>query len=210
MQVREGSKTRRRVMVVLASAAALVGGAVPTVAQAAGSGPAVAFTDWTAADASANTARGTVRGVPVSLSGSDVQVGITDATFTGFASSSFSPALANADAIALAAQPGYAYQLSFGGAVTDPVVHLASVASRIEFPAGTVVSKLAGQDALKVSGSVVTGAAAGSGQNSDANGTVQLKGTFTSIRFTARPMPDAPNGDGFYLQLGLPVPATAG
>lgn len=162
----------------------------------------VVFADWTAADAAADTATGTLGGRAISLTGSELQVGITDGSFTGFAQPYFAFPIARGDALALGSQPGYSYEIRLGAPVTDPVLQIASLASRIDFPAGTNVVRLAGQSAFVVSGSALIGAASGSGANSDANGTAQLKGTFTTIRFTAVPTPDAPNGDGFYLQLG--------
>lgn len=171
-------------------------------ASAPPAAPAITFTDWTAADTADDTADGTLGGVAVSLSGSELQIGITDGSFGGFAQAFFAPPVPRSDAIALGSRPGHAYELRLTSAVTDPILQIASLASRLEFRAETAVVKLAGQDAFAVSGSAVTGAASGSGENSDANGTVQLKGTFTTIGFTATPTPDAPNGDGFYLQLG--------
>lgn len=164
--------------------------------------PALTFTDWTAADTATDTAHGSLGGVAVSLSGSEMQIGITDGSFGGFSQPFFAPPIPRSDAIALASQPGHSYELRLAAPVTDPVLHIASLASRLAFPAGTAISKLAGQGSFTVSGSDLIGAAGGSGENSDANGTAQLKGTFTTISFTATPTPDAPNGDGFYLQLG--------
>jgi hypothetical protein len=164
--------------------------------------PAITFTDWTAADTATDTAAGSLDGVAVSLTGSELQIGITNGTFGGFAQPYFAPSIPRSDTIALASRPGYSYELRLAAPVTNPVLQIASLASRLEFPAGTAVAKLAGQATFAVSGSALIGAASGSGENSDANGTAQLKGTFTTIRFTATPTPDAPNGDGFYLQLG--------
>src|SRR3954451_15156732 len=74
-----------------------------------------AFTDWTAASSVTDTASGTLRGVPVHLSGPEVQVGILDGTFTGFASSWFAPALATSDTVALGAQgSGGQFRIAFG------------------------------------------------------------------------------------------------
>ena len=169
----------------------------------------VELTDWTAADTTADTASGTVRGVTVALSGTDVQAGAElDGGFTGFAAAHFSPPAANTDAIAFAATDGSSYQLTFGAPVTDPIIHLASLGSVLEFSAGTSVSKVSGQPTFSVAGTEVRGAAGAAGApNNDANGTIRLSGSFSTIQFTATPLPEFPNGDGVYLQIGVPEPA---
>jgi hypothetical protein len=189
-------------------------GCLVTVASAAGAlggfGRAATsdFTDWTAADGTANTASGTVRGIGVAFTGSDLQGGSTlNGSFTGFSSSDFSPPLPTSDALTIGTQPGYSYELSFASPVDNPVLHLASLGSKLTFPAGTSVAKVSGT--LSVSGNTVTGSLGGSGQNSDANGTVQIAGTSLSkLTFGGEPLPGAPNGDGFYLQLAA-TPATS-
>ncbi|MCA1569079.1 MAG: hypothetical protein LC798_01915 [Chloroflexi bacterium] len=202
-----GTRTRRLASNVAALLVLSLAGLLVSAFAAAPAQANPDFTDWTAASAVTDTASGVLRGVPVRLSGPEVQIGwVLDGTFTGFAAPQFMPALDTSDTIALAAHnPGGQYRITFDAPVKDPVLHLASVASDLVFPDGTLVAKLSGT--LSVIGTKVSGVASGSGQNSDSNGTIQLKGTYTTISFTAKPTQSAPNGDGFYLQIGTPVPA---
>ena len=181
--------------------------AAPAMAAAATPGPAD-LVDWTSADGVANVATGSAHGVSVTLTGSDVQAGgVTDGTFGGFAAAFFTPAAPATDAIALASFPGYSYTLTFSTPVTDPVLDLASLGSTIAFEAGTSLVRLNGQPGFVVSGATVIGAVGDLGSpNNDVNGSVQVIGTFTSLSFTATPVPAAPNGDGLYLQVALPFP----
>ena len=181
--------------------------ASPSAAQ---TGPATDLADWVTVDDAANVATGTLRGASVSLTGTDVGPGsVTDETFTGFATANFSPPVPETDAVGVVVTSGSSFTLTFGAPLKDPVLHLASFGSTFEFPAGTVISKVSGEPGLTVSGSSVMGAEGpGVGQAADANGTVQLIGTFSSLPFTANPIPGAPNGDGLYLQVGARVPAT--
>jgi hypothetical protein len=74
----------------------------------------------------------------VSLSGSHVWPTPTsrvDESWPYFDGPTFSPALARSDEIQISGGTGYAYTLRFGGPVTDPILHLASLASQITFTA---------------------------------------------------------------------------
>jgi hypothetical protein len=163
------------------------------------------FTDWTSADG--GTAGGMLAGASVSLSGSRVSStpsSVIDGSWPYFNGPDFSPALAQSDAIQLFGGLGYSYTIRFGAPTTDPILHLGSLASRIDFPAGTPVIKLSGQTEFTVSGNSVFGNPTntlGPDGLSDASGTIRLRGTYTSITFTATPLYTGPD-DGIMLQLG--------
>jgi hypothetical protein len=183
-------------------------GPTPTPAPApgpAGPGappaPQLRFTDWTSVTGSPATATGTLHGVPISLSGSAVDTppqSVVDGTSTVFNRPDFSPPLTASDAIHFRGAGGNSYTLDFGATVTDPVLHLGSLGSTLHFPAGTVISRLSGDAEFGVSGADVIGAADDTPSGDDANGTVRLSGSFTSIPFTT----DFPGTDGIYLQVG--------
>ena len=157
------------------------------------------FADWTGV--SGNVASGTLRGGSISLSGShvtDPPGSNVDGSSTVFDRSDFTPALAKSDAIHFSGNPGYSYTLQFGSARRDPVLHLGSLASVLEFPAGTQITRVSGDAEFGVSGSSVTGGVQGS---DDANGTVRLNGDFTSVSFSATPTYSGPP-DGIYVQVG--------
>ena len=102
---------------------------------------ASAPTDWTAV--STNTATGTLLGTPASLSGTHVwspPQSTLDGSAPYYASSVFSPALARSDSIQISGGPDRpaSYTIDFGGAkVTDPILEVRSLGSRIDFPAGS-------------------------------------------------------------------------
>ena len=92
---RLSARTRRlasnvAALLVLSLAGLLVSAFAAAPAQAA---TAPDFTDWTAASAVTDSASGTLRGVPVRLSAPEVQIGILDGTFTGFAGPQLRPPL---------------------------------------------------------------------------------------------------------------------
>lgn len=163
------------------------------------------FTDWTSV--SGGVAEGTLSGRSVSLSGSDVSsppASTLDGSSTVFNRPEFSPPLPASDAIQFIGSPGGSYTLRFGAPVTDPVLHLGSLASTLEFPAGTQITRLSGDSQFSVSGSTVSGAV--EEPTDDANGSVRLSGTFTSIAFTAT----FQGSDGIYLQAGVAVDSPGG
>ena len=170
----------------------------------------VVFTDWTTVDTSANVAVGSLNSASVAFTGSDINFGVTDGSFTGFNFSFFDPPLATSDVVEFKADPSvFAYTISLSLPLTNPRLHLASLGSTLDF-SGISLTKLSGQSTFVVSGSTVTGQvdAGGSGFN-DSNGTIQLNGTFTSITFTAQAPPAI--SDGIDMQLGVaavPEPST--
>ena len=170
----------------------------------------VVFTDWTTVDTSANVAVGSLNSASVAFTGSDINFGVTDGSFTGFNFSFFDPPLATSDVVEFKADPSvFAYTISLSLPLTNPRLHLASLGSTLDF-SGISLTKLSGQSTFVVSGSTVTGQvdAGGSGFN-DSNGTIQLNGTFSSITFTAQAPPAI--SDGIDMQLGVaavPEPST--
>jgi hypothetical protein len=172
----------------------------------------IIFTDWTTVDTTNNTASGTLGPVSVSFTGGIMDFGVTNGTFTGFNQPFFSPPLALTDVVGFRGSPSdFTYTIAFDRPVKDPRLDLASLASTLTFP-GITLTKLSGQDTFTVSGSTVSGVIGGTlpPPNNDANGTVLLNGTFTTISFTA----DYPfsKGDGIALQVGAdfaaPEPAS--
>ena len=178
--------------------------------QPSEAGGAVDFTDWLEVDADRNLAKGTLHGAPVSLSGSDVGASsVTDQTFPWFAGPFFSPAVSMSDVLEIRGLPGFSYVLTFGSPVRDPILHLASLASRVDFPPGTVLSKVSGQETFQVVDSSVMGAVLSVGPPNDANGTVRLIGDFDSLSFSVTPLFDAAQGDGIWFQVGAAAAALA-
>jgi uncharacterized protein YkwD len=192
-------RTRGRIRAFCALAAIVAGAGAAAPAQAA-----PAATDWTSV--SANTASGTVLGTSVSLSGThvwDVPVSRVDGSWPYFAGPTFSPSLPKSDVIQISGAPGYSYTIRFGARVSDPVLELGSLGSRIDFPAGTPVAKVSGEGGFVVSGSSVSGTPSntiGSSGNSDASGAIKLTGTYTSLTFKATPNYTGPE-DGILVQL---------
>ncbi|MFI6007098.1 hypothetical protein ACIA98_43470 [Streptomyces sp. NPDC051366] len=133
----------------------------------------------------------------------------------------FTPPLPASDMIEMVGLfEGSAFEVGFRLPVKDPVFHLGSLASELEFlelPAGTRVDRLSGDDHFEVDGNKVRGEAAdpvpnpdGSLGPSDSNGSVRLRGTFPSIRFTLKPTYTAGSPDGVHLQIGgTPLPHTS-
>lgn len=168
------------------------------------------LTDWTAV--SANAATGTVLGTPVTLSGTHVwapPTSVLDGSWPYFAGPDYTPALDKSDMIQIGGAPGGQYTISFGAPTTNPVLELGSLGSRLDFPAGTRLVRLSGGSGFTVSGSSVSGApnpVIGPDGTNDANGTVQLLGTFTSITFTTTPL-YAGAEDGILVQLAATPPS---
>ena len=96
-----------------------------------------------------------------------------------------------------------AYSIAFDQPVKDPVLHLQSLASTLTF-ADVPINKLSGESVLSVSGNIVSGVIDDSKDPVDANGTIQLIGSFDSIDFTA--YTSLGQGDGFSVQVGADVP----
>lgn len=178
---------------------ALASLAIPSISLAA----TVQFTDWTSADLVANTASGYLGELPVTLSGGDLDAAFLNQEITGFSSGLYTPPLATSDALEIVASvSGPTYVINFGGPVRNPVIHLKSFASILNFGGPTVV-KLSGEPTLTVSGSTVSGVINDIPNGHDSNGTIQLIGLFTSLSFTAT----FPSTDGIQIQVGGTFPA---
>lgn len=160
------------------------------------------FTDFTTVDTTNNIASGSIGPVAVFFSGTGISFGVTDNTFTGFNSTFFAPPLPTSDVVEFfdTNSTTSAFTITFGSPLTDPRLHLKSLASTLDF--GTIpLTKLSGQEDFLVSGSTVIGAY-GPTPPTDANGTVQLNGTFTSISFTVTTVAGV-TSDGITLQIGV-------
>ena len=181
----------------------LPGAQEPASAQVGTASPTVVFTDWLTVDVAANGATGTLDGVSVSLTGSDLDSGVIDGSETVFASPVFKPQIPASDAIGIRGLTGYAYTLEFSEPVKDPVLHVVSLASTLTFP-GIAVTKVSGQSTFTVSGSSVTGALddGSTVPSNDANGTIQLEGTYETVSFSATPVFSTTVGDGIAIQIG--------
>ena len=155
------------------------------------------FTDWTAVID--GVAHGTLHGSSVMLSGTNVTAppsSVVDGSFTAFSRPDFTPPLPTTDAIHFIGSTGNSYTLQFGSPVTDPILHLGSLASTLHFPTGTQITEISGDPQFSVSGSDVVGQF--EGPTDDANGTVRLSGTFFSITFSTT----FAGTDGIFLQVG--------
>ena len=156
-------------------------------------------------------ASGTLVGSPVTVSGwqlSPLPDSYLNGTLTAWSAPYFTPSLPAADAVEFRAEAigPHTYTLSLGAARTNPVLHFASLGTTLEFPAGTSITRLSGDDGFAVSDNSVIGAGDPPldqyGLN-DSNGSVRLEGTFTSISFTAT---TAYALDGILIQVGVAVP----
>jgi hypothetical protein len=185
-------------------ALAALGFAAPNSFAVAG----IDFADWTSTGGT--TATGTLVGSPVTLTGwqlSPLPESYLNGTLPIWSAPYFTPPLPAADAVEFRAEAAapHTYTLSLGAARTNPVLHLASLGTTLQFPAGTSITRLSGEDGFVVSGSRVIGAgdpAVDQYGLTDSNGSVRLEGTFTSISFTAT---TTYNLDGVLVQVGVPV-----
>jgi hypothetical protein len=196
-------------MLVLCVLAAVGAGAGAAAQAQAAPNTAIAATDWTAV--SSNTASGTLLGTSVSLSGSHVwntPTSRVDESWPYFAGPAFSPGLPKSDEIQISGAPGYSYAIRFGAPVTDPILELGSLGSRITFPSGTLVTRLSGETGFTVSGTSVSGTPTntiGANGLNDASGTIKLTGTYTTITFATTPLYTGPE-DGILVHVGSPRP----
>jgi hypothetical protein len=179
-------------------------------AQAQAATPAA--TDWTSVAAS--QAAGTLVGTPVTLSGGhvwDVPVSRTDGSWPYFSGPDFVPSLPSTDELQISggATP-YTYTLSFGTPVTDPVLEIGSLASKIEFTNATGVTKLGGDSGFTTTTSSVTGTlrstTPGPEYVYDASGTVKVTGTYTSLTFKATKLYQGGGEDGILVQVVVAQP----
>jgi hypothetical protein len=177
-----------------------------SLSLAAASAPAAVFTDWTSFDPFTDVAAGTLGGTSVTLSGGDIDVAITDGTFPGFSFPLFTPPLPASDMVscvfgAFATPSGDpTHTVTFGGPVTDPVIHIFGLASTLTFNTVSLVS-LSGSFGFTVAGNQVQGGLF----SPEDFGSVQLSGTFTSFSFSGVP---ASIFDGIFIQIGGTVSAT--
>jgi hypothetical protein len=201
---------RRRMCTIFLCALAALGAGAGAAAQAQAAEPiAPAVTDWTAV--SANTASGTLLGTSVSLSGTHVwntPTSVLDGSWPYFGGPDFSPALPKSDEIQISGAPGYSYTIRFGAPITNPILELGSLGSRINFPSGTHLTRLSGESGFTVAGASVSGTPRNTidadGLN-DASGTIRLSGTYTTISFTTTPNYSGPE-DGILVQLVVAQP----
>lgn len=146
------------------------------------------FTDWTSA--AGTQAAGTLGNVSVTIASSDSDVfvsSVLDGSSTVFNDPLFTPALPMSDMLYIQGkQVPVTYTITFSQPVTNPVLHLASLASTLTF-SGINPVKLSGQTTLTVSDNRVIGSILSPLPLplNDANGTILLPGTFSVITFTA-------------------------
>jgi hypothetical protein len=166
--------------------------------------PSPTFTDWTSVNTTHDMAVGTLGPVGVTFAG-NIIFGVTDGSYTRFNHPSiFTPPLATSDNVSfLSPNPPstYTYTVSFSTLVTNPRLHIRSLASTLTFSAA--LTKLSGQTDFMVSGNTVTGAFPGQVTDpNDANGTIELPGTFSAFTFTAQALGTfTGGGDGVILQI---------
>lgn len=167
------------------------------------------FVGWT--DADHLGCRGLLYGSAVTLTGPMGTAFYLNSDYTGFDSADFTPPLPRTGMVEVVGGRDHAFEVTFAVPVTDPVFDLGSLGSVLTFPAGTQVTRLSGDDGFTVDGNVIRGVAQGTPgpdgtpRPNDSNGTAQLIGTFTTIRFTLTPNYDDNSGtipDGVFLQLG--------
>jgi hypothetical protein len=179
-------------------------GAVFVVALHGTSFGAIDFVDWTLVDTNNDIAQGTVCLIGVTMTGPDLTFGVTDGSYTIFNNAIFCPPLASSDVVEFAGtSPAYSYTVTFGAPVTDPVLHIASLASTLVF-SGVTLTKLCGQAAFVVAGNQITGDCVDGSQPNDTNGTVKVNGVVSSLSFTA--YWEGCQGftrDGVHIQIGV-------
>ncbi|MEY9987994.1 hypothetical protein ABIE67_000026 [Streptomyces sp. V4I8] len=183
----------------------------------------LAFVDWTFLNDEQTEAIGTLGGHQVKLTGqrtvatdeAPLGTAILNGTFTDFQTASFTPPLPASDLMEIfGLRGGSSFRVEFDAEVKDPVFHLGSLASTLEFldlPVGTEVTRLSGDtDNFKVDGNKVMGEARQPppGEPTDSNGSVRLNGLFRSIAFTLKPRFKGGSGnDGVHFQIGGMVEA---
>ncbi len=167
------------------------------------------FVGWT--DADHLGCRGLLYGATVTVTGPMGTAFYLNSDYTGFSSADFTPPLPRTGMVEVVGGRDHAFAVAFAVPVTDPVFYLGSLGSVLTLPAGTQVTRLGGDNGFTVDGNVIRGAAQGTAgpdgtpRPNDSNGTAQLIGTFTTIRFSLTPNYDDNGGtipDGVFLQLG--------
>ncbi|MEN8649618.1 galactose oxidase-like domain-containing protein [Streptomyces sp. 21So2-11] len=189
-----------------------------------GSNPmATEFVDWTFCNDEKTEAIGSLGGHQVTLTGrrtvatdeAPLGTALLDGTSSHFHTASFTPPLPATDLMEIVGlRGGSSFRVEFDAEVKDPVFHLGSLASTLEFldlPVGTEVTRLSGDTGkFKVDGNKVMGEALQPppGEPTDSNGSVRLSGLFRSIGFTLKPrFTDGSGKDGVHFQIGGMVSA---
>ena len=152
LQRRRASRTARRAQQPVFGYAAGWAAAVIVVVMpglfASAAAAAQDTANWTAMGG--NVATGTLSGKPISLSGThlfDPPVSVLDDTWPFFAGPDFTPSLAKTDVIQIGANiPAESYTIQFALPVRDPVIYVGSLASRLDFPSGTQISRVSGDN----------------------------------------------------------------
>jgi len=189
---------------------------VPVGAQNAFAVPI--FTDWTNINLGTDVATGTIGPIGVTMSGLDIDQGITDGSSTVFNDATFTPTLVNSDLVGFRANSPqtFSYTITFSSPVTDPVLHIGSLASTLTLssPDAFSISKLSGDTGFDVDNALktISGELDDSrpGGGTDRQGTAQMTGTISSFSFTADydTFPGSPSlpEDGIFFQLGaMPI-----
>lgn len=180
-----------------------------------GSAQVPQFVDWTSVDAVNRTASGTIASTPVTLSWTEsgmVPTAWLNNQFPGFSSAVFTPALATSDALEIIgrapSQSVPTYTISFATPVLNPILHIASNASVLEFRP-VLPQRLSGDERFLVSANQVVGSDFTGPNSSDANGTIRFGGLVSSLEFTARyPGPAQAGTDGIAITVGGGVPGS--
>jgi hypothetical protein len=154
-----------------------------------------------------NSAAGNLGSVSVTLSGGSISslYSTLDGTAAWFSSSFFTPQLSQSDSLAIYGSPnGNLYTVTFSKPVANPFIDFQSFASTAVFPNPILLSIISSDGNLALSGNTLTGITYGS---TDANGTIQLNGTYSSFSFTTTYNSGYGDNDGISMQIGgTPVP----
>ncbi|MER7780441.1 hypothetical protein ABTZ21_36560 [Streptomyces sp. NPDC096191] len=183
----------------------------------------LAFVDWTFCNDEKTEAIGILGGHQVTLTGqrtvatdkAPLGTAMLNGTSPHFHMASFTPQLPSTDLMEIVGlRGGSSFRVEFDAEVKDPVFHLGSLASTLEFldlPVGTEVARLSGDATdfkkFTVDGNKVMGKAfqpdIGATETTDSDGSVRLNGLFRSIAFTLKPNFTGGEGnDGVHLQIG--------
>jgi hypothetical protein len=170
------------------------------------------FTDWTSATARPSAASGSLLGARVDLAGGNIFAvpgSRVDESWPYFNGPDFLPALASSDVIEIGGRTGYVYTIDFHQWISNPVVHLGSLASQVDFPGVQGLRRVSGARGFRlvgptsVAGDVNT---LDSGPESvwDSSGTVRILGSYQTLKFQTTY--NGPSDDGILLQVGAVTP----
>lgn len=166
---------------------------------------ATVFTDWISADTTTEVAQGMLGTTGVTLTGTDISSANTDETSLAFSSPQFTPSLVMTDHVEIvsyAVLPVSTYEIVFSQSISNPLLHIGSLASVLTF-SGVNPERISGDSNFLVSTNTVTGLI---GVN-DSNGTIRLPGVFSSITFSANFVGFVPgSADGILFQVGMEAP----